>query len=248
MLVNEMLAADHIHALDLYVLNCDTGKFEFLWSRPIPFKLNSNVVRLPNGKLMLTGRAGQLDRFPNIPAVLISDSGRIDDEWRMVKVAESGELPDGTQLVHPESSVMCRDNTLYMFSRNDRRRIPLVYISEDFGESWSDAFVHDIPYVSSNIFCGRLTCGRHFIICNTDKHNRSRLSVYFTDVGGNELALKLVLFDNEDAPHDGAEACHYPSACECDGKLYIISSLNYGWDVRGAALFTVDLKKLFDEK
>ena len=40
----------------------------------------------------------------------------------------------------------------------------------------------------------------------------------------------------------------YVLGIECDGKLYIISSLNYGWDVRGAALFTVDLKKLFDEK
>ncbi|MBE6693595.1 MAG: AraC family transcriptional regulator [Ruminococcaceae bacterium] len=247
MLVNEMVAADHIHALDLYILNRDTGKFEFVWSRPIPFKLNTNVVSLPNGKLMLTGRAGELDRFPNIPAVLISDSGRIDGDWRMIRIAQSGDLPDGTKLVHPELSVMCYDDRLYMFSRNDQRRIPLVYVSEDFGEHWSHAFLHDIPYVSSKIFCGKLSCGRHFVICNTDRQDRSRLSVYFTDRGDKKLACKLVLFDRETAPHGNAEACHYPAACEHDGKLHIIASLNYGWDVRGAVMFTVDLEKLFQK-
>lgn len=72
--------------------------------------------------------------------------------------------------------------------------------------------------------------------------------MYFTDRNDKGFELKPVLFDNEDAPHDGAEACHYLPACECDGKLYVISSLNYGWDVRGAVLFTVDPAKPFDEE
>ncbi|MBO5019987.1 MAG: helix-turn-helix transcriptional regulator, partial [Clostridia bacterium] len=76
MLVNQMVAPDHMHSLDLYLLNNETEKFEFLWSRPIPFKLNTNVVSLPNGKLMLPGRIAELDGFPITPAVLISDSGK----------------------------------------------------------------------------------------------------------------------------------------------------------------------------
>ena len=91
MLVNQMVAPDHIHSLDLYVLNPQTDRFELLRSRPIPFKLNTNAVKLPSGKWLLPGRTGEIDRFPNTPAVLISDDGKIDGEWRLVKIAENNE-------------------------------------------------------------------------------------------------------------------------------------------------------------
>ena len=180
MFVNQMVAPDYMHSLDLYVLNCETDKFEFLWSRPIPFKLNTNMVTLPNGKLMLPGRMGDLDGFPITPAVLISDSGKIDDEWRMVKIANDGTLPDGGKLLFPEISVICAEDVLYMFNRNYQRRVPLVYISKDFGETWDGVRSHDIPYVSSKIYCGELKDGRHYMICNIDKLNRAKLVAYFT--------------------------------------------------------------------
>ena len=58
--LNEMVAADHMHALDLYVYKEEEGIFTKLWSKPIPFKLNTNVITLPNGKLMLPGRVGEI--------------------------------------------------------------------------------------------------------------------------------------------------------------------------------------------
>ena len=97
-----MVSADHMHALNLYVFCEETDCFKKLWSRPIPFKINTNVVTLANGKLMLPGRCCQLDSFPNTPAVLISDSGKIDAEWRLVKIAKNGDLPNGTVYRHPE--------------------------------------------------------------------------------------------------------------------------------------------------
>ena len=121
-----MVAPDHIHSLDLYILDDETNKFELLWSRPVPFKLNTNVVTLPNGKLMLPGRTRELDGFPNTPAVLISDSSKIDTEWQLVKIAENGQLPNGAELCHPEISVICAEDVLYMFNINDKRKVPLV--------------------------------------------------------------------------------------------------------------------------
>ena len=56
MFMNEMTSADHIHALDLFVLDEETGKFTPVWSLPVPFKLNTNVVTLSDGRLMLPGR------------------------------------------------------------------------------------------------------------------------------------------------------------------------------------------------
>lgn len=242
MLVNQMVAPDHMHALDLYVLNNETGKFEFLWSRPIPFKLNTNVVTLPNGKLLLPGRVGQLDGFPITPAVLISDSGKIDGEWRLVKIAENGDLPDGKKLVHSEISVMRVEDTLYMFNRNGQRRVPLVYISEDYGETWSGAHGHDVPYILSKVYAGNLSDGRNYLIANIDRLERSKLVVYFTDGTSKKFKKRVVLFDAKTTDIPNASACHYPAACEYDGKLYIIATLNYEWSQRGAVLYVIDLK------
>ena len=239
MLMNQMVAPDHIHSLDLYCLNPETDAFELCWSRSIPFKLNTNVVTLPNGKRMLPGRMGELDGFPNTPAVLISDSGRIDAEWRLVKIAENGDLWDGKQLVHPELSVICAQNTLYMFCRNDQSRVPLVYLSQDCGETWSAPYSHDLPYVSSKIYCGDLSDGRHYLIANTDRFNRSKLSVYLTADTTLRFTKEIVLMDAGENAEGGA--CHYPAACEADGRLYIIATIGYEQGQRGASLFTINL-------
>lgn len=249
MFVNQMVAPDHMHALDLYVLNRESGKFEFLWSRPIPFKLNTNVVKLPNGKLMLPGRVAELDCFPNTPAVMISDSGKIDAEWRLVKVAENGDLADGTRLVHPEISAICHEDVLYLFSRNDLRNVPLVYVSKDQGETWSPAMSHDIPYRSSKIYSGTLSDGRNYLIANVDAQDRSKLVVYFTGKDTIQFEKCIVLYDREHIEDysDMQEVftCHYPAACESDGKLYIIATKGYKeWGHRGAQLYIVDMKRV----
>lgn len=240
--VNQMVSPDHIHSLDLYVLNNENGKFELCWSKPIPFKLNTNVVTLPNGKLLLPGRVGELDGFPNTPAVLISDSGKIDDEWRLVKIAENGDLIGGKRLIHPEISMFCAEDILYMFCRDDLYRVPLVYISKDFGESWSEAHSNDIPFVSSKVYCGDLKDGRHYIVCNTDDFNRSKMVVYFTDDSTKNIQKELVLIDKTAEKIKGA--CHYPAACEFNDKLYIIATVGCANGSRGARLFIVDLKDI----
>ena len=246
LLLNQMTAPDHIHSMDLYVLNPQTQKFEFLWSRPIPFKLNTNVVQLPNGKLMLPGRVGELDGFPNTPAVLISDSGKIDDQWRLVKIAENGDLADGKKLVYPELSVMRDGQTLYMFCRNDQRTVPLVYLSEDYGETWSVAHTHDVPVRSSKIYCGNLSDGRKYLIAST-RPGRVKLTVYFTEKNSNTFTKYLDLFEKEHTPVAGVTTCHYPCAYECEGKLYVIATVGYesGSDTtRGASLLVIDLDSL----
>lgn len=244
-LLNEMVAPDHIHALDLYVLNEDSDRFEFLWSRPIPFKLNTNVVKLSNGKLMLPGRIAEMDSFPNTPAVLISDDGKIDSNWRLVKIAENGDLKDESKLIHPEVTVIEHENLLYMFCRNDMRHVPLVYVSEDFGESWSEEMATDIPFVSTKIYAGTLKDGRNYIICNTDNLDRSKLSIYFSEKNEMVFNRELILFDRESERLPSVTACHYPAATESGSKLYIIATKNFETFIkRGAVLFTVDLNKI----
>ena len=246
MLINQMVSPDHMHSLDLFVFNNETEKFEFIWSRPIPFKLNTNVVCLPNGKLMLPGRIGELDGFPNTPAVLISDSGKIDAEWRVVKVSENGILPDGEELGHPETTVICHNERLYLFNRNDKRRVPLVYISDDYGETWSVPMIHDIPFVNSKIYGGTLSDGRSYIVGNTDYEDRSKLVLYVSDKNSLSFTKQYVLTDRN--TFGGCVyQCFYPAATEADGMLNIIATATFTNDNgevqrgRGAVLFKVDL-------
>ncbi len=251
--VNQMVAPDHIHALDLYVLNPETDRFEKLWSRPVPFKLNTNAVRLSGGKRMLPGRVGVLDGFPNTPAVLLSadgrsDDGRLDTEWRLVRIMKNGDLPDGSALVHPEISVIENRGVLWMFCRDDARRVPLVFRSGDGGETWSGPMAHDIPIIASKIYCGTLTGGRNYLIANIDKGDRSRLAVYFSEKGSVRFTKRMILFDGSlPGANCTTTACHYPAACEANGKLYVLATLNYdSFTRRGAVLFVVDLHDALD--
>ena len=136
------------------------------------------------------------------------------------------------------------DETLYMFNRNDQRKVPIVYISKDYGEHWSEAIGHDIPYVSTKIYAGNLNGGENYLIANIDEFDRSKLAVYFTDKNGAKFKKRIILFDKKTTKRKGATACHYPAAYESDGKLYIIATLGYGWLQRGATLFVLDLNKI----
>lgn len=214
-----------MHALDLYVYNEGTDSFDMLWSRPIPFKLNTNVYRLPNGKLMLPGRVGELDRFPNTPAVMISDSGKIDAEWRVVKLQEDGRLPDGEQYVHPETCVIVADDKIYLFSRNDKRALTTVYISEDNGETWSGPGSIDIPFSDSKIYSGTLSDGRNYMIGNL-RPRRGKLAIFLSDKNSMTFREAFLIQDGPSEKLGYGLEWHYPSAVEYDGRLYITYSSN----------------------
>lgn len=244
--MNEMTAPDHIHALNLFVFDENKDCFVKLWSRPIPFKLNTNVYTLPNGKLMLPGRTGELDRFPNTPAVLISDSGQIDAEWRLVKITENGILPDGENLIHPELSAIIYDGTIYMFCRNDNRRVPLIYLSEDNGESWRGPFAYDIPFTNSKLYSGTLSDGRNYVMGNI-LEGRSKLAIFFSRPGSMRFDTCVLLEDGSSEDFPEATMWHYPVAIESEGMLKTICTVSLQGDIRnaprGAVLITLPISE-----
>lgn len=241
MFVNQMVDPDYMHSLDLYVLDESTDKFKLLWSKPIPFKLNTNVLTLPNGKLMLSGRMGELDGFPITPAILISDSGKIDSEWRLVKIAENGILPDNTELIYPEITPIVIDESIYMFCRNDNRAVPLIYVSNDLGQSFNLVQTHDIPFWESKIYSGTLSDGRNYIVFNADRRERTKLSLYLTKPNSMEFVEYQTLCDANLT--ECFDQVHYPCCVEMDGKLYVIATYELDNRERGSILFIVDVNK-----
>lgn len=245
MFINQMTKPDCIHSLDLYIYDSDTDNFTELWSRAdIPVKLNTNVYTLSNGKLMLPGRWCVRDTFSDVPCVLISDSGRIDDEWRIVMIQETHNLPDGSKLVHPEMSAIIDGETVYIFCRTDERNIPVLYISKDNGETWSEPISHDIPFSNSKIYSGNLSDGRSYLIGNLFP-GRSKLAIFFSEKDDvMKFTNGIVL---RDAKNDELDLCSYwcyPIAHEYEGRLYVIYTFDLGFCCRGAAISVIHLDKV----
>ncbi len=246
MMLNQMVAPDHMHSLDLYLYEEEKDAFRELWSRPIPFKLNTNVCTMDNGKLILPGRLGELDKFPITPAAMISDSGKIDAEWRIVPMQKDGILADGSKLLFPEMSFIVRKGEILSFCRDDpHNSVPLVYKSEDYGESWSGPYSHDIPLIDTKNYSGTLSDGRHYVIGNVGVP-RTKLMIYFSEKDNLRFTKSLLLQDGFSKELGYGNWWHYPSACEMDGKLYVIYSTCMGENVaeRGAALSVIDLSEI----
>ena len=246
MFINRMYRLpDHIHSLDLYEYNGETEEFEFLWTLPLPFKLNTNAVRLDNGKLMLPGRIGEMDGLAETPACLISDSGRIDAEWRLVPMAADSSLPDGSRYIYPEQTVIAHGGDLTMFCRTDENVVPLLYRSKDFGESWEGPLRHTVPVSNSKIYAGTLSDGRDYLLANVFP-GRRKLALFVRDGKNSLFRCAGLLQDgvNPLLPCDG-EQWSYPAACEHGGRLYVIYTgevdVRDGAARRGAFLTVINI-------
>ncbi len=254
LIANTMVGADLIHSMEFYKFDPSTEKFRFLKSEAYPFKLNTNVCTLANGRLMLPGRIAEMDDFPATPAVLISDSGKIDASWRLVKIQPDKFLPDGAELRNPELTAIIQQNVITIFSRNDHRHVPIFYRSYDYGENWGKVMEHDIPFADSKIYSGTLADNRNYIIGNIVSpeipdglfERRSKLALFISEPGTLEFKRNFLLRDGYDPVLDLHPQWSYPAAYEWERKLYIIYTMSADGDQshRGAMLSIIDLDKI----
>lgn len=254
MLVNTMRGFDNVVALELYCWNTQSEAFEQVWRKRMCFKMNTNVIALPNGKLMIPGRSGRMGENPLNPAVLISDSGKIDADWRIVTV-------DPVERIAPETTVIVEGDTLYMFSRSNKPEVSFVYVSTDYGETWFGPATHDLPMRAAKMYAGTLSDGRHYLVGNVDIWNRSKIALYLSEPHSCRFTKRYLICDTAQQAVPNTESCHYPSVHESDGRLYITLSMgyaksseivpitekntnDYAWFVRGLHLFTLDVDQL----
>lgn len=254
MFVNTMRGFDNINSLELYKWNETTNTFDKQWRRTMNFKMNANPVKLSNGKLVISGRTGEMGKNPLNPALLISDSATANGDWRIVQV-------DDTQVQAPETSVVEINKILYMFCRNEPGSVgtelsvaeaPLVYVSKDYGETWSQPATHDIPLRAVKLYAGTFSDGRNYVIGNIESSGRTRLAMYVSEPNSCRFTKRIVLYDTKDAPIENTVMCHYPCVYEQNGKVYITVTLNYDntglgddlFQIRGLQCFTAKLTDL----
>jgi len=249
---NQWIDTPAAQTLEIRKLDSASERFLPYRSLPISFIPSGNLMQLPNGTLILPGRTRLHSPYDNVPAVLIAESGRMDDEWRMIPVMEDNALPDGSRLICPHTDLLYCGDALYLFCRNDRRKVPLVFVSHDFGVSWSTPMRCDLPYAEGGRLCsGTLSTGENYLIlnaeCSDKRYYHSKLCIYFSRKHSMVFDRELVLFDGKKECAAPVDVCNQPNAVEHDGKLHVISLIcDEISNAVGPMLYTIDLSVLED--
>jgi len=240
LLVTRMTGVDLVHDVSVFRWEESRGAFEYVRTLPIPFLGNTPACRLVGGRLIVGGRRSPAPgALPLIPAVLISDSGRVDAEWRTVDIAPGPRLPDGTEFVYPETGLDIDGAELTALVRNDNGS-PLLYRSSDSGEHWTGPFFHNYPLERKKITAGRLSGGERYVIGNLSRYGLDKLVIAFSSASSEKLSRAWLLQDGYNRKLDAHPEWSYPAAWEFDGRLYVI----YTSAKTGAALSILPLEAI----
>ena len=157
------------------------------------FLPNCAPVKLADGNWLMAGRAARAaGRLPLIPAVAISSGDKLTDRWLVVPL-RADELPAGQ---HPETTVIAEENGLVALTRNSLKPEPFVYVSRNFGRTWSEMKQPGFSAVTSKLYAGRLSTGQYYVLFNYPRsgkdggRNRRVLALAVTRLG--ELAFSRV--------------------------------------------------------
>lgn len=221
-----------ILGIDIFIYNEETGKFDYLKDLEYPFIPTSDACAGDNGVLMLPGKAAvSLEGKPDIPAVLISYSGKFDGDWSLCYVQSDNRLPDGTCFDSPDCSVFTIDKTNYLFCRNDRLNVPIIYVATNYFDWWSPPQFHNIPFSPSPLCSGTLSDGRNYIIGNIYP-GTSKLALFFSKPYEHVFSKAFLIMDGKSSGSKTRfDSWFSPSAVESDGKLYVIYSASKTYDL-----------------
>ena len=92
-----------------------------------------------------------------------SNGADIESTWRVVKLQEE----KFQEKQHPDTTVIVEGHTLYAFTRvNSKKYTPKLYVSNDFGETWTEVINHDFRAASSKLYAGTLSTGQKYAVFN----------------------------------------------------------------------------------
>ncbi len=224
LLVSRMTGNDVMKDWEIFELDETSGDWTKVRTLPQPFLPNTPVFRRGDGKLIVGGRvAPEPGTCPEIPAVAISDSGAIDAPWRIVRIHDRIKAPDRKNYF-PETALIVDGMEITAFVRHNSGA-PLLYESNDGGETWSNPVYHNIPDGASKVAAGILSDSSRWLLANLppiDGVRRSMLALYRTEPGSKEFTRVSWLRNGIDTELDAAPEWSYPAAVEWGGYLYVM--------------------------
>lgn len=221
--VTRMVGLDMVQDVEIFRLDEATRTFKSVRIIGIPFLPNTNALRMSDGKMIIAGRGADIPgEMPLFPAVLISDSGKVDAPWRLVKIYPSKTLPDGVNFQFPETAIIVDGPEITAFTRNDREAVPVVFISRDCGETWSEPMTHGLPVGRAKMYAGKLSDNRRFLVSNIENCGRNKLVLFLTEKNSRIFSECIVIRNGNDTTLNATPEWSYPAAIEYDSKLYVI--------------------------
>ncbi|WP_240928159.1 exo-alpha-sialidase [Thalassoroseus pseudoceratinae] len=207
-------------------------------------------VRMPNGNWIMPGFSG--GRYSNdrvfLAAVAISHGDDLT-QWDYVEIPASRHIAR----MWGESALYLDGKRVVNIARYGEEAKALVAISEDYGRTWTDSRVSNLPMATSKPAAGTLSNGQHYLVCTTAKDNggqRTPLTITVT-APGNSLFQKVFVIRRsrlEGQPGESADhlSLSYPYAVEHDGHLYVGYSNNGGrsGNLNSAELAIIPIEQL----
>ena len=211
-----------------YTLNEATGKWEShgvvvgdgFWPMTEP-------VKMANGNWILPGFVvGQ----GNPAAVAVSELSDFS-QWQL-RVIPKGH---GLGRMWGESSVLVDGRRIVNIARYGEKAIALAATSGDFGKTWNESKITNMPMAASKPCAGVLSNGQRYLIgsmTGDGGNRRSPLTIAVSRPGEDTLSKLFVirhavLAAGPGESHERA-ALSYPYATEYRGKLYVGYSNNGG--------------------
>lgn len=214
---------DLVTRCEVFRLNEKSNSWESSGFVTGPFLPNCPPVRMGNKNFIMSGRmAGKPGEKPTIPAVAISHGDKVTDNWDVIPLNYKGKLPKDEHPEYPETTVLADGENITAFVRN-HSKYPILFLSNDYGVTWSEPYLHNFPFASSKIFAGTLSTNQHFVISNiVSEGYRDLLTLAVTKPGEKQFSKIWKIRKGYSASLKGGSEWSYPCATEYAGKLYIV--------------------------
>ena len=199
--------------MSIYVLDEESEKFRYIGvAMDERFWPTCEPVLMENGNYIMPGMYVASDYMSpdNAAAVAISRGSDVL-HWDMVKIERSEDVR-----VWGECCIVVNGSNINMYCREHSRKLKALYSeSFDFGNTWSEMALSDLPMIDSKPYAGTLSTGQHYLICSCAKgiKERNPLTIALTEKGNDKFSKVLII--------DDGKILSYPYAIESDSKLYV---------------------------
>ena len=193
-------------------------------------------VLLENGNYIMAGVYVASDYMSpdNAAAVAISHGSDIL-HWDMIKIEHSEAVR-----VWGECTITVDGSCCKMYCREHSGKHKALYSeSFDFGHTWSEMDLSDLPMIDSKPYAGTLSDGRNYLICSCAKdiQKRDPLTIALTEKCEDKFSKIFII--------DEGKILSYPYAIESGNKLYVAySSSTEGYNRNSAELAIIDIADL----
>lgn len=212
-------------------------------------------ILMDEGNYIMTGAYIDSDyTSPNNAAAVAISHGSDIMHWDMVKINRAKDVR-----VWGECGVIVNGNHCKMYCREDSKKLKALYSeSFDYGRTWSEMDLSNLPMIDSKPCVGTLSTGQHYLICScasniADADRPLVGDMQWSTINGRDpLTIALTEKGEETFSRlysiDGGKVLSYPHAIQVDKKLYVVYSSAVsnvdGFNRNSAELAIIDIDEL----